>query len=111
VLGMGDDEVRLALDRRPGTGQHPVDAVVHDVGVVELLEEPFVQSPLGRALRGEHGERDHPGHRWIVGRAGRRFDTLGREASPSLVYGAGLLIPLGCKPLVRSNRTASAQRP
>ena len=31
-----------------------------------------------------------------------------REASPSLVYGAGLLIPLGGNPLERSNRSASA---
>ena len=30
------------------------------------------------------------------------------EASPSQVYGAGLLIPLGRKPLARSNRAASA---
>ena len=30
------------------------------------------------------------------------------EASPSLVYGAGLLIPLGGNPLERSNRSASA---
>jgi hypothetical protein len=33
------------------------------------------------------------------------------EASPSLAYGAGLLIPLGRKPLARSNRAASARRP
>lgn len=33
-----------------------------------------------------------------------------QEASPSQVYGAGLLIPLGCKPLARSNRAASARR-
>jgi hypothetical protein len=32
-----------------------------------------------------------------------------REASPSLVYGAGLLIPLGGNPLERSNRSASAK--
>jgi hypothetical protein len=31
------------------------------------------------------------------------------EASPSLVYGAGLLIPLGGNPLERSNRSASAK--
>ena len=34
--------------------------------------------------------------------------TIDPEASPSQVYGAGLLIPLGRKSLARSNRAASA---
>ena len=53
-----------------------------------------------------------PGERSPAGRPGApRTFTIDPEASPSQVYGAGLLIPLGCKPLARSNRAASAVRP
>ena len=63
VLGVGDDEVGLPLDRTVPAGQHPVDAVVDDVPIVELPEESFVQAALGRAVRGNHGEGHHPSHR------------------------------------------------
>ena len=47
----------------------------------------------------------------MVDRGERASDAslrINPEASPSPVYGAGLLIPLGRKPLARSNRAASA---
>ena len=58
-------------------------------------------------LSADEGHCSHAGRRSlrIVGEGSGR---LCGEASPSLAYGAGLLIPLGCEPLARSNRAASA---
>ena len=45
VHGMGDEEVGFALDGRPARrlgSEHPVDAVVDDIIVGELLQESFV---------------------------------------------------------------------
>jgi hypothetical protein len=41
-------------------------------------------------------------------REGSDCGKIGTEASPSPVYGAGLLIPLGGNPLASSNLAASA---
>ena len=61
-LGMRDHEVRLTLIGSGATADDPVDRVVHDVGVVQLLEEALVQPTLRGAFGREHGERDHPRH-------------------------------------------------
>ena len=65
VHRVGHQEVALPLDRRlvpSPRGEHPVDAVVDDVLVGKLVEEPLVQAAFGRAHGGKHGERHHPGH-------------------------------------------------
>jgi hypothetical protein len=63
VLGVDHDEVGFALlDATVRAREGPVDGVEDDVLLVELLEEGFVEEPLGGTLRGEHGERDHPRH-------------------------------------------------
>jgi Family of unknown function (DUF5317) len=83
-LGVCDHEVGLPLH---APREDPVDAVVDDVRLVQLFQEPLVQAALRRALGGEHGERHHPGHgrmlaTWCRSGVG---DSVRRGASMPLI--------------------------
>jgi hypothetical protein len=62
IKGMRDDEIGLAFNGAPFSGEHPVDAVIHDELRPELFEEALVQAALRRALGRQHRKGDHPGH-------------------------------------------------
>src|SRR5712691_775367 len=79
---MREHEVGFTLFRPAGPPEHPIDAVIHDEALVELFEESFVETSLGRARRRQHRERHHACHGRMVVEPQEPADGLwGRRSS------------------------------